>query len=125
MWGQRRYRQPLRQLVMPGTIVPNGPRPERPRQQHDSGSTSASTESRQRTGPPSTSSGPVPASEGPSTEPYTPIPPVFIQSSGSEFHFTMAPPMEGFFTGAFQPYSSMISATSHAPGQFFPSPHTF
>ncbi|KAK8702087.1 hypothetical protein V6N13_020457 [Hibiscus sabdariffa] len=37
----------------------------------------------------------------------------------------MAPPTEGFFAGAFQPYSSLMSATSHAPGQFFPSLHPF
>ncbi|KAK8681550.1 hypothetical protein V6N13_053952 [Hibiscus sabdariffa] len=37
----------------------------------------------------------------------------------------MAPPTVRFFAGAFQPYSSMMSANSHAPGQFFPSPHKF
>ncbi|KAK8704696.1 hypothetical protein V6N13_048313 [Hibiscus sabdariffa] len=50
MWGQRRYRQPLRKPVVLGRIVANG---------------------------------------------------------------------------AFQPYSAMMSAPSHAPGQFFPSPHPF
>ncbi|KAK8544836.1 hypothetical protein V6N13_003396 [Hibiscus sabdariffa] len=68
MWGQRRYRQPLLEPVMPGRAVANGnmqwfyengkpfildkeerarviprPRPERPRQQRGSRSTSAST----------------------------------------------------------------------------------
>ncbi|KAK8656754.1 hypothetical protein V6N13_098692 [Hibiscus sabdariffa] len=35
----------------------------------------------------------------------------------------MAPPMEGFFTGAFQPYSSMMTAPLHSPVHFFPPPH--
>ncbi|KAK8613955.1 hypothetical protein V6N13_122336 [Hibiscus sabdariffa] len=78
-----------------------GPRPNLPRQQHGSRSTNASTGSRKRTRAPSASGRPIPTSEGPSTEPYTPIPPVFSYSSGSQIHFTMAPPTKGFFAGAF------------------------
>ncbi|KAK8632901.1 hypothetical protein V6N13_073280 [Hibiscus sabdariffa] len=37
----------------------------------------------------------------------------------------MAPPMEGFFVGAFQPYSSMTSAPSNVPGPFYPSAPMF
>ncbi|KAK8621751.1 hypothetical protein V6N13_081184 [Hibiscus sabdariffa] len=150
MWGQRRYRQPLREPVMPGRTVANGymqwfykngkpfilsaeertrvipgPRPEQPRQQRDPRSIGASTGSKQMTRALSTSVGPVPTLEGPSTEPYTSMPPVFSNSSGSQFHFTMAPPMEGFFVGAFQPYISMMSAPSHAPRKLFPSPYPF
>ncbi|KAK8702621.1 hypothetical protein V6N13_020964 [Hibiscus sabdariffa] len=62
---------------------------------------------------PSTSAVPGFAAQGPSTEPYTPSP--------------MAPPTEGFFVGAFQPYSSMMTAphqlhTSVAPLSVYP-PH--
>ncbi|KAK8643871.1 hypothetical protein V6N13_013148 [Hibiscus sabdariffa] len=35
----------------------------------------------------------------------------------------MAPPTEGFFAGAFQPYSSMMTAPLHSPRHFFPPPH--
>ncbi|KAK8668547.1 hypothetical protein V6N13_106000 [Hibiscus sabdariffa] len=90
--------------------VLRAPRPERPRQQRGSRSTGASTH---QTGGPSTSAVPGFAAQGPSTEPYTPSP--------------MAPPTEGFFVGAFQPYSSMMTAphqlhTSVAPLSVYP-PH--
>ncbi|KAK8595320.1 hypothetical protein V6N13_016695 [Hibiscus sabdariffa] len=101
------------------------PRPERPRQQRGSCSTGASTGSRQRTGAPPTSVGPGSTAEGPSTEPYTPMPPFFIHASSSQFQYTMTPPTEGFFAEAFQPYSAMMSAPLHSPGHFFPSPHQF
>ncbi|KAK8686488.1 hypothetical protein V6N13_125513 [Hibiscus sabdariffa] len=35
----------------------------------------------------------------------------------------MAPPTEGFFAGAFQPYSLMMTNPLHSPGHFFPPPH--
>ncbi|KAK8623705.1 hypothetical protein V6N13_065068 [Hibiscus sabdariffa] len=41
------------------------------------------------------------AAEGPSTEPYTPMPLVFSHASSSQFQSPMAPPTEGFFAGAF------------------------
>ncbi|KAK8603736.1 hypothetical protein V6N13_096208 [Hibiscus sabdariffa] len=90
--------------------VLRAPRPERPRQQRGSRSTGASTH---QTGGPSTSAVPGFAAQGPSTEPYTPSP--------------MAPPTEGFFIRAFQPYSSMMTAlhqlhTSVAPLSVYP-PH--
>ncbi|KAK8640401.1 hypothetical protein V6N13_008155 [Hibiscus sabdariffa] len=90
--------------------VLRAPRPERPRQQRGSRSTGASTH---QTRGPSTSAVPGFAAQGPSTEPYTPSP--------------MAPPTEGFFVGAFQPYSSMMTAphqlhTSVAPLSVYP-PH--
>ncbi|KAK8665944.1 hypothetical protein V6N13_006099 [Hibiscus sabdariffa] len=78
---------------------------------------------RQRTGGPSTFAGPGSAAEGPSTEPYTPMPPVFSHASSLQFQSPMAPPTKGFFVGAFQPYSSMMTAPLHSPGHFFPSPH--
>ncbi|KAK8708335.1 hypothetical protein V6N13_059377 [Hibiscus sabdariffa] len=89
--------------------VLRAPRPERPRQQRGS-PTGASTH---QTGGPSTFAIPGFAAQGPSTEPYTPSP--------------MAPPTEGFFVGAFQPYSSMMTAphqlhTSVAPLSVYP-PH--
>ncbi|KAK8713842.1 hypothetical protein V6N13_149049 [Hibiscus sabdariffa] len=34
----------------------------------------------------------------------------------------MPSPTEGFFTRAFQPYSSMMAAPSHSPGHFYPPP---
>ncbi|KAK8615545.1 hypothetical protein V6N13_017130 [Hibiscus sabdariffa] len=80
------------------------PRPERPRQER---------------GPRPTGAG------GPSAEPYTPMPTLFNHASSSQFQpqFTpMPPPTEGFFTGAFQPYSSMMAAPSHSPGHFYPPP---
>ncbi|KAK8713856.1 hypothetical protein V6N13_149062 [Hibiscus sabdariffa] len=70
--------------------------------------------------------GPGVAAEGPSAEPYTPMPPFFSHASSSQFHspYTpMAPPTEGFFVGAFQPYSSIMTAPSHSLGHFFPPPH--
>ncbi|KAK8686206.1 hypothetical protein V6N13_125233 [Hibiscus sabdariffa] len=53
------------------------------------------------------------------------MPLVFSHTSSSQFQYTMALPTEGFFTGAFQPYSSMMIAPLHSLGQFFPSPHQF
>ncbi|KAK8715531.1 hypothetical protein V6N13_042865 [Hibiscus sabdariffa] len=78
-------------------VIPR-PRPERPRQQCGSRSISASTRSRQRTQAPYTFGVSVPPSGGPFTKPYTPIPSIFSHLSGSQFHFTMAPPTKGFFT---------------------------
>ncbi|KAK8631826.1 hypothetical protein V6N13_028604 [Hibiscus sabdariffa] len=94
--------------------------PERPRQQRGPRSTGASTH---QTGGPSTSAGPGLAAEAPSTEPYTPMPPVFSHASSSQFQSPMAPPTEDFFTGAFQPYSSMMTAPLYSHGHFFPPPH--
>ncbi|KAK8605160.1 hypothetical protein V6N13_082613 [Hibiscus sabdariffa] len=37
----------------------------------------------------------------------------------------MAPPTEGFFAEAFQPYSSMMNGPSNAPRQFYPSAPMF
>ncbi|KAK8558414.1 hypothetical protein V6N13_103591 [Hibiscus sabdariffa] len=37
----------------------------------------------------------------------------------------MPPPTEGFFTGAFQPYSSMMVGPSHSPVPFYPPPLSF
>ncbi|KAK8708715.1 hypothetical protein V6N13_059752 [Hibiscus sabdariffa] len=85
--------------------------------------TGASTGSRQGTGAPSTSAGPGSAAEGPSTEPYTPMPLVFSHASFSQFQSPMTPPTEGFFAGAFQPYSSMVTAPLHSPRHFFPPLH--
>ncbi|KAK8627634.1 hypothetical protein V6N13_135241 [Hibiscus sabdariffa] len=90
-------------------------RPERPRQQHDPRSTGASYGSRQQTGGLSTSTGHGLAAEGPSTEPYTPMPTVFSHASSSQFQSPMASPTEGFFVGTFQPYSSMMTAHLHSP----------
>ncbi|KAK8682700.1 hypothetical protein V6N13_055079 [Hibiscus sabdariffa] len=108
------------------------PRPEQPRQQRGPRSTGASTAGRQQTGAPSPSAKPgsttyrsTGASTGPSTEPYTPMPPIFSHTSSSQFQYTMAPPTEGFFARAFQPYNSMMSAPLHSPRQFLPSPHQF
>ncbi|KAK8594156.1 hypothetical protein V6N13_125965 [Hibiscus sabdariffa] len=86
------------------TTIERGPR-----------STGASSGSRQQTGGPSTSRGQGLAAEDPSTEPYTPMPPVFSHASSSQFQSPMAPPMEGFFVGAFQQYSSMMTAPLHSP----------
>ncbi|KAK8716731.1 hypothetical protein V6N13_044033 [Hibiscus sabdariffa] len=63
------------------------------------------------------------AVEGPSIEPYTPMPPVFSHASFSQFQSPMAPPTKGFFAGAFQPYSSMMTAPLHSPRHFFPPPY--
>ncbi|KAK8625856.1 hypothetical protein V6N13_057013 [Hibiscus sabdariffa] len=41
------------------------------------------------------------------------MPPVFSDASSSQFQSPMAPPTEGFFVGAFQPYSSMMTAPLH------------
>ncbi|KAK8713080.1 hypothetical protein V6N13_148307 [Hibiscus sabdariffa] len=79
--------------------------------------------SRQQTGGPSTSAGQGLAAEGPSTVPYTPMPPVFSHASSSQFQSPMAPPTEGFFIRAFQPYSSMMTAPLHSSLHFFPPPH--
>ncbi|KAK8624058.1 hypothetical protein V6N13_065415 [Hibiscus sabdariffa] len=100
MRAQHRYRQPLREPITPGRTVANGymhwfyengkplilieeerarvirgHHPKRPRQQCGPRSTGASSWSRQRTQATSSYFGPVPAAEGPSTEPYTPMPP--------------------------------------------------
>ncbi|KAK8686595.1 hypothetical protein V6N13_125619 [Hibiscus sabdariffa] len=104
--------------------VLRAPRPERPRQQRGSRSTGASTH---QGGGPSTSAVLGFAAQGPSTEPYTPMPPVFTHGASSQFQSPMAPPTEGFFVGAFQPYSSMMTAphqlhTSVAPLSVYP-PH--
>ncbi|KAK8702162.1 hypothetical protein V6N13_020530 [Hibiscus sabdariffa] len=107
MWAQRRNRQPLQEPITPGRTVASG----------------ASTGSRQRTGAPPTSAGPWSTTEGPSTEPYTPMPLVFSHASASQFQSPMEPPTEGFFAGAFQPYSSMMTAPLHSPAHFFPPPH--
>ncbi|KAK8705275.1 hypothetical protein V6N13_048880 [Hibiscus sabdariffa] len=148
MWAERRNRQLVLEHITPGRAVAsvymewfyvNGkpfiltpeararvlraPRPERPRQQCGPRFTGASTGSRQQIGGPSTSTGPGLAAEGPSTEPYTPMPLVFNHASSSQFQSPMAPPTEGFFVGAFQPYSSMMTAPLHSPGHFFPPQH--
>ncbi|KAK8672798.1 hypothetical protein V6N13_111159 [Hibiscus sabdariffa] len=89
------------------------PRLERPRQQRGPRPTGTSTGSTHQTGGPSTAAGPGVAVEGSSAEPYTPMSPFFSHASSSQFHspYTpMPPPTEGFFTGAFQPYSSMMTA---------------
>ncbi|KAK8665719.1 hypothetical protein V6N13_005881 [Hibiscus sabdariffa] len=145
MWEQRRNRKSMLELITPGRAVASGymewfyangkpfimtpeararvlraPRPKRPRQQRGPRSIGASTH---QTGGPSTSEGLGLATEGPSTEPYTPMPPVFSHTSSSLFQSPMAPPTEGFFAGAFQPYSSMMTAPLHSPGSLFPPPH--
>ncbi|KAK8665760.1 hypothetical protein V6N13_005922 [Hibiscus sabdariffa] len=84
-------------------------------------------EARARAGGPSTSAVPGFAAQGPSTEPYTPMPPVFTHGASSQFQSPMAPPTEGFFVGAFQPYSSMMTTphqlhTPVAPLSVYP-PH--
>ncbi|KAK8691350.1 hypothetical protein V6N13_074861 [Hibiscus sabdariffa] len=63
------------------------------------------------------------AAEGASTEPYTPLPLVFSHASSSQFQSPMAPPTEGFFIGAFQPYNSMMTAHLHSLGRFFSPTH--
>ncbi|KAK8664105.1 hypothetical protein V6N13_083908 [Hibiscus sabdariffa] len=98
------------------------PRPERPRQQHGPHPTGVSTRSTHQTGGPSSVVGSGVAVEGPSAEPYTSMPPFFSHASSSQFHspYTpMPPPTEGFFTGAFHPYSS----TMIAPYTPMPPPH--
>ncbi|KAK8706003.1 hypothetical protein V6N13_049585 [Hibiscus sabdariffa] len=122
MWEQRRNRQPMMHMITPGRAVAPGymewfyangkpfimtpearaqvlraPRPERPRQQLGSRSTDASTH---QAGGPSTSAIPGFAAQGPSTEPYTPMPLVFTHGASSQFQSPMAPPTEGFFDGA-------------------------
>ncbi|KAK8691097.1 hypothetical protein V6N13_074617 [Hibiscus sabdariffa] len=85
-------------------------------------STSASRGSRRRTSALSSSGGATPPSEGPSTEPVTPIPPIFQHSSSSTFHeASMGPPSEGFFTNVFGPYTSMMSGSSSFPIMFYSS----
>ncbi|KAK8583158.1 hypothetical protein V6N13_021870 [Hibiscus sabdariffa] len=91
------------------------PRLERTRQQRGPHSTGASIGSRKQTRGSSTFVGQGLAAEGPSTEPYTPMPPVFSHASSSQFQSPMAPPTEGFFVRAFQPYSSMMTAPLHSP----------
>ncbi|KAL4351262.1 hypothetical protein GQ457_06G016150 [Hibiscus cannabinus] len=81
--------------------VVRAPHPERPRQKRGPRSSGASTGSRQQIGGPSTSAGQGLAAEGPSTKPYTPMPPVFNHASSSQFQSPMAPPTEGFFVKAF------------------------
>ncbi|KAK8553095.1 hypothetical protein V6N13_141695 [Hibiscus sabdariffa] len=76
MWAQRRNKRPLREPVTPSRTVAK----------------------EQRTGAPSTSARPGSTLEGPPTELYTPMPPVFSHPSSSQFQYTMAPPTEGFFT---------------------------
>ncbi|KAK8694161.1 hypothetical protein V6N13_071717 [Hibiscus sabdariffa] len=91
-----------------------------------------------QTGGPSSAAGPGVAAEGPSVEPYTLMPPFFSHASSSQFHspYTpMPPPTEGFFAGAFRPYSSMMTApytpmppphqmhTSVAPLSMYPPQH--
>ncbi|KAK8653476.1 hypothetical protein V6N13_127472 [Hibiscus sabdariffa] len=110
------------------------PRPERPRQQRGPRPTGASTGTAQQTAGPYTSAGAGVDAGGPFAEPYTPMPPffshtsmpqLFSHASSSQFQpqFTfMPPPTEGFFAGAFQPYSSMMAAPSHSPGHFYPPP---
>ncbi|KAK8649383.1 hypothetical protein V6N13_130112 [Hibiscus sabdariffa] len=95
--------------------VLRAPRPERPRQQRGPHSTGASSGSRQQTRGSSTSRGQGLAAEDPSTEPYTPMPPMFSHVSSSQFQSPMAPPTKGFFVGALQPYSSMMTAPLHSP----------
>ncbi|KAK8711551.1 hypothetical protein V6N13_146832 [Hibiscus sabdariffa] len=98
------------------------PRPERPRQQRGPRPTGASTGSTHQTGGPSIAAGPGVAAEGPSAKPYTLMPPFFSHASSSQFHspYTPMPPLtEGFFTGAFQPYSSIMTA----PYTPMPPPH--
>ncbi|KAK8673900.1 hypothetical protein V6N13_112209 [Hibiscus sabdariffa] len=89
------------------------PRPERPRQQRGPRPTGAYTGSTHQTGGPSTAAGLGVATEGPYAEPYTPMPRFFSHASSSQFYspYTpMPPPTEGFFAGAFQSYSSMMTA---------------
>ncbi|KAK8621840.1 hypothetical protein V6N13_097468 [Hibiscus sabdariffa] len=117
-WGQRRNRQPVLEMITPSRTrarVLRAPHPKRPRKQRGPCSTRASTGSRQQTGGPSTSTGQGLVAEGPSIEPYTPMPPVFSHTSFSQFQSPIAPPTEGFFVGAFQPYSSMMTALLHSP----------
>ncbi|KAK8626529.1 hypothetical protein V6N13_134172 [Hibiscus sabdariffa] len=79
------------------------PRPERPRQERGPRPTGASTGTAEQPGGAYTPAG----GAGPSAEPYTPMPTQF------QTQFTpIPPPTEGFFTGAFQPYSSMMVAPS-------------
>ncbi|KAK8558183.1 hypothetical protein V6N13_073856 [Hibiscus sabdariffa] len=115
MWAQRSDKQPMLQQITP----------ERPRQQRGRHPTSASSGTVEQTGGPYTSVGAGVHVEGPSAEPYTPMLPFFSHASSSQFQvpFTpMSPPTEGFFVGAFQPYSSMTVAPSHSSGYFYPPP---
>ncbi|KAK8658325.1 hypothetical protein V6N13_036533 [Hibiscus sabdariffa] len=43
------------------------------------------------------------------------MPPVFSHTSSSQFQLPMTPPTKGFFVGAFQPYSSTMTAPLHSP----------
>ncbi|KAK8656020.1 hypothetical protein V6N13_108581 [Hibiscus sabdariffa] len=116
MWAQRSNRQPLQESVMPGRTVVTGYM----QWFYENRKSFVLVD---ETGAPSTSAGLGSAAEGPSTEPYTPMPPVFSHASSSQFQSLMAPPIKGFFAGAFQPYSSMMTAPLHSPGHFFPPPH--
>ncbi|KAK8652638.1 hypothetical protein V6N13_126665 [Hibiscus sabdariffa] len=150
MWAQRSNKQPMLQQITHGRAVLPGymewfyengkpfimtreararvlrvPRPERPRQQRGPRPTGASSRTAEQTGGPYTSAGAGVHAEGPSAEPYTPMPQLFSHASSSHFQapFTPMPPLtEGFFAGAFQPYSSMMAAPSHSPGHFYPPP---
>ncbi|KAK8613182.1 hypothetical protein V6N13_100952 [Hibiscus sabdariffa] len=104
-------------------VIP-APRPERPREQRSNRSTSASTGSRRSTSAASSSGTTAPQSEGPSTEPMTPIPPAFTHSSSSTFH-AMGPPSEGLLIDVFGSYTSMMSGSSNVPTQFYHSPPMF
>ncbi|KAK8578344.1 hypothetical protein V6N13_116192 [Hibiscus sabdariffa] len=94
------------------------PRPERPRQERGPRPTGASTATAEQPGGAYTSVG----ASGPSAEPYTPMPTQFPLQP----QFTpMPPPTEGFFTGAFQPCSSMMVGPSHSAVPFYPPPLSF
>ncbi|KAK8622028.1 hypothetical protein V6N13_097655 [Hibiscus sabdariffa] len=69
--------------------------------------------SRQQTGGPSTSRGQGLAGKDPSTEPYTPMPPVFSHASSSQFQLPMAPPTEGFFTPPGSLFATGPSGSGH------------
>ncbi|KAK8712331.1 hypothetical protein V6N13_147571 [Hibiscus sabdariffa] len=89
------------------------PRPDRPRQERGPRPTGASTGPAEQLGGAYTPVG----GASPSAEPYTPMPTQLMPQ------FTHMPPLtEGFFTGAFQPYSSMMVAPSHSPVPFYPPP---
>ncbi|KAK8558184.1 hypothetical protein V6N13_073857 [Hibiscus sabdariffa] len=82
------------------TRVLRVPRPERPRQQRDPRPTGASSGTAEQTGGPYTSAGAGVHAEGPSAEPYTPMPPffshasmpqLFSDASSSEFQASFTP----------------------------------
>ncbi|KAK8636216.1 hypothetical protein V6N13_004921 [Hibiscus sabdariffa] len=115
MWAQWRTRQPVLELITPGRAVASGYM----EWFYTNGKPFVLTpEARARV-----LRAPRLAAEGPSTEPYTPMPLVFSHASSSQFQSPMAPPTEGFLTGAFQPYCSMMTAPLHSPEHFFPPPH--